>query len=263
MCGRYRLSRRKQLVEEYFESAPWDDDWNPRYNIAPTQQIPVVRQHPKEPIRQLSLMKWGLIPSWAKSPTGAASMVNARSETAASKPAFRDPLKYRRCLIPADGFYEWKRMPTGKQPYSFEVNDGELFAFAGLWDGWRDASGQWIKTCSILTTTPNAVTATVHDRMPAILDPDNYDLWLDPGMQNVAAVSELLKPLDARLMRSYPIGSRINHVANDDGECSRTCGGRRDSGSPVLVETRGMRSERNHQWGQEMEYLIGVILSTT
>jgi putative SOS response-associated peptidase YedK len=123
-------------------------------------------------------------------------------------------------LIPADGFYEWARTAKGKQPYCFEVNDGELFAFAGLWDGWKNGEGQWTKTCSILTTTPNAVTSTVHDRMPVILDLDNYDLWLDPGMQNVAAISELLKPYDARLMRYYPVSTRLNHVANDDAECS-------------------------------------------
>ncbi len=220
MCGRYRLSRRKQIIEVQFDTAPWAGDWNPRYNIAPTQPIPVIRQHPKEPIRQFSLMKWGLIPSWAKSPSGAAGMINARSETASTKPAFRDPLKFRRCLIPADAFYEWSRTATSKQPYCFQVNNGELFAFAGLWERWKDTSGNWIKTCSILTTTPNAVTASVHDRMPVILHPDSYDFWLDPGMQNVAAISELLKPYDAGLMRSYPVSVRINHVANDDEECS-------------------------------------------
>jgi putative SOS response-associated peptidase YedK len=221
MCGRYRLSRRKQIIEEHFDAADWHDDWSPRYNIAPTQPIPVIRQNPKEPIRELSLMRWGLIPNWAKDASGATSTINARSETAATKPAFRDPLKFRRCLIPADGFYEWARKGTSKQPFCFEVNDGELFAFAGLWDGWKNPEGQWIKTCSILTTVPNAVTATVHDRMPVILDRDSYDLWLDPGMQNVAAVSEMLKPHDAKSMRSYPVSTRINHVANDDEECSR------------------------------------------
>jgi putative SOS response-associated peptidase YedK len=221
VCGRYRLSRRKQIVEEYFDSPSSEEDWNPRYNIAPTQPIPVIRQNPKEPIRELSLMKWGLIPSWAKGASVAASMINARSETAATKPAFRDPLKFRRCLIPADGFYEWKRDGKTKQPFCFEVNEGQLFAFAGLWDRWKNPDGTWIKTCSILTTTPNAVTSAVHDRMPVILDPDGYDLWLDPGMQNVAVVSELLEPSDSRLMRCYPISTRINHVANDDEECSR------------------------------------------
>jgi putative SOS response-associated peptidase YedK len=221
MCGRYRLSRRKQLVEEYFDCSSDESDWSPRYNIAPTQLIPVIRQNPKEPVRELSLLRWGLMPSWAKDPSVAAKMINARSETASTKPAFRESLKSRRCLIPTDGFYEWVRTGKAKQPFCFEVNEGRLFAFAGIWDRWKDPTGNWIKTFSILTTTPNAVTSAVHDRMPVILDPDSYDLWLDPGMQNVAAISELLKPYDARLMRSYPISSRINHVANDDEECSR------------------------------------------
>jgi putative SOS response-associated peptidase YedK len=166
MCGRYRLSRRKQLVEEYFDAVPGDEDWTPRYNIAPTQPVPVVRQHPKEPRREMSLVRWGLVPSWVKDESGAARMINARSETAATKPAFRDALMYRRCLVPADGFYEWQRTGKAKQPYCFEVRKGEMFAFAGIWERWKDATGQWIKTCSILTTTPNAVTAAIHDRMP-------------------------------------------------------------------------------------------------
>ena len=221
MCGRYRLSRRKQIIEEYFGSAPWDEDWSPRYNIAPTQPVPVIRQNPREPVRQISTMRWGLVPHWAKDASGAASTINARSETAAEKPAFRDPMRYRRCLIPADAFYEWKRNGASKQPYCFEVNDGEMFAFAGLWDGWKHSSGQWIKTCSILTTTPNAVTSAIHDRMPVIVHPDSYDLWLDPGMTNVQTISELLKPYDAQSMRCFPVSTRINHAANDDEECSR------------------------------------------
>lgn len=220
MCGRYRLSRRKHILEERFDADFGGEDWAPRYNIAPTQPVPVVRQHPKEPKRVLTLMRWGLIPAWAKHASGAAGMINARSETAASKPAFRGPLKLRRCLIPADGFYEWRRMGAGKQPFCFEVTDGELFAFAGLWDGWRDPNGQWIRSCSILTTTPNAITAIVHDRMPVILHRDDYDLWLDPRMTNVEAVSELLKPYEARFMRSFPVSSRINQVGNDDEACS-------------------------------------------
>jgi putative SOS response-associated peptidase YedK len=208
MCGRYRLSRRKQLVEEYFDCGSEEPDWTPSYNIAPTQIVPVVRQNPREPVRELSLMRWGLIPSWAKDSSAAASMINARSETAATKPAFRDALKSRRCLIPADGFYERVRTWKTKQPYCFEVNDGELFVFAGIWDRWKDPTGHWIKSCLILTTSPNAVTSAVHDRMPVILDPDAYDLWLDPGMNDVSAASELLKPYDARLMRSYPISTR-------------------------------------------------------
>jgi putative SOS response-associated peptidase YedK len=227
MCGRYRLSRRKQIIEEHFDSVSGEEDWIPRYNVAPTQPVPIIRQHPKEPLRDLSLVRWGLIPSWAKDASGAAGMINARSETAASKPAFRDALNSRRCLVPADGFYEWARTRAGKQPYCFEVNDGELFAFAGLWERWKDPSGNWIKTCSILTTTPNTVTAAVHDRMPVILSSDDYDLWLDPGFTDVTAVSEMLKPYDARLMRCYPVSTRVNQAANDDEECAK----------PVEIET--------------------------
>ena len=221
MCGRYRLSRRKQIVEEYFDSVFDEKDWVPRYNIAPTQPVPVVRQNPEKPVRELSLMRWGLIPSWAKDTSGAASMINARSETVSTKPAFADALKYRRCLIPADGFYEWKRTGSSKQPFCFEVNNGELFAFAGLWDRWRGDSGNWLTTCSILTTIANEVTSVVHDRMPVIVRRNDYDLWLDPGMRNVDEVHDVLKPHDVRQMRRYPVSNRINHVANDDEECSR------------------------------------------
>jgi putative SOS response-associated peptidase YedK len=220
VCGRYKLSRRKQVVEEYLDSVSGEEDWAPRFNIAPTQPIPVIRQNPREPVRELSIMRWGLIPSWAKDSSVATKMINARSETAATKPAFRDPLKFRRCLIPTDGFYEWAKTGKGKQPYCFEVNEGALFAFAGLWDRWKDARGNTVETCLILTTTPNAVTSPVHDRMPVILDPDSYDLWLDPGMRDVSAASDLLKPYDARRMRCYPVSSRINRVGNDDEDCS-------------------------------------------
>ena len=220
MCGRYRLSRRKQAVEEYFDTASWEEDWSPRYNIAPTQPIPVIRQNPKEPRRNYPWSVGVSFPHGRKNTSGAARMINARSETAASKPAFRDALRFRRCMIPADGFYEWQRAGKTKQPYCFEVNEGELFTFAGLWERWKDPSGNPVETCSILTTTPNAVAATIHDRMPVILDPDDYDLWLDPGMRDAGVASELLKPCDARRMRCFPVSARINHVANDDAECS-------------------------------------------
>ena len=222
MCGRYRLSRRKQVVEELLRHC--------RFRGRRLGSALQHRPHPADPSHspesegtspELSLMRWGLIPSWAKDSSGAASMINARSETASTKPAFRDALKSRRCLIPADGFYEWKRDGQNKQPFCFEVNDGQLFAFAGLWERWKNPSGDWVKTCSILTTTPNDVTAAVHDRMPVFLDPDAYDVWLDPGMTSVAAASELLKPCDARQMRCFPVSIRVNSTMNDDEECSK------------------------------------------
>jgi putative SOS response-associated peptidase YedK len=220
MCARYRLSRRKQILEEYFDSVSGDENWEPRYNIAPTQAVPVIRQNPQKLVRELSLVRWGLIPTWARNASGAARMINARSETVATLPAFRDAFKSRRCLVPADAFYEWQHAGKIKQPYCFEVKGGELFAFAGIWDGWKDPGGEVVETCSILTTAANSVTSAIHDRMPVILDPDSYDLWLDPGMNSVRAASELLKPYNPERMRCYPIATRINHVANDDEACS-------------------------------------------
>ncbi len=221
MCGRYRLSRRRQLVEEYFGTDSGECEWNPRYNIAPTRPVPVIRQHPTVPTRKLSLLRWGLIPSWATDPSVSAGMINARSETAAVKPAFREALASRRCLIPADGFYEWQRNGKTKQPYCFDIGDGELFAFAGLWDRWTNPQREVVESCTILTTTPNPLLADIHDRMPVILNLENYDLWLDPAFRDTTSVSEMLRPFDPALMRRYPVSTRVNHVVNDDAECAK------------------------------------------
>jgi putative SOS response-associated peptidase YedK len=221
ICGRYRLSRRKQLVEEYFGTVSGDAEWNPLYNILPSQPVITIRQDAREPVRKFSTMRWGLVPSWAKDPSIGCRTINARAETVATTASFRDPFKSQRCLIPADGFYEWKRNGTTKQPYCFEVNDGELFAFAGLWDRWMTSQGEVIESCTILTTTPNALLADVHDRMPVILSPDNYDLWLDPDYRDLSAASETLRPFDPALMRRYPVSTRVNQVQNDDAECAK------------------------------------------
>jgi putative SOS response-associated peptidase YedK len=220
MCGRYRLSRRKEALAEHFGADVEDLAWEPRYNIAPTQPVPVIRRNGRGTSLRASLMRWGLIPSWAKDPTIGARTINARSETAASKPSFREPLEKRRCLVPADGFYEWQRRGKGKQPYCFEVGDGGIFAFAGLWDRWRGQAGQAVESCTILTTMPNELLADVHRRMPVILAPAHYGPWLDPSMQDVAVAVGLLGPFDSKLMRRYPVSARVNLVANDDPECS-------------------------------------------
>ncbi len=220
MCGRYRLSRRKELLAEYFEADLRDfDSWEPRYNIAPTQSIPVVRQTLQHTRPQLSLMRWGLIPSWAKDPSIGAQTINARSETAASKPSFREALRKQRCLVPADGFYEWQGGRDGKQPFCFEVGDGEVFAFAGLWDRWRGPDGKAIESCTILTTTPNELLADVHDRMPVILPRDRYRAWLDPCIQDGLAIQAMLKPFQAKLMRRFAVSAMVNRVTNDGPEC--------------------------------------------
>jgi putative SOS response-associated peptidase YedK len=219
MCGRYRLSRRKQLVEEYFGAVSGEDDWNPRYNVAPSQPVPTIRQDARECVRKLSIMRWGLIPSWAKDPSIGYKTINARAETVATTPSFREPFTSQRCLIPADGFYEWQRNGKTKQPYCFEVNDGKLFAFAGLWDRWRNPQGEPIESCTILTTKPNSLLADIHDRMPVILSSDNYDLWLDPAFRDTASVAGMLKPFDPSMMRRYPVSTRVNQVQNDDADC--------------------------------------------
>ena len=221
MCGRYRLSRRKQLVDEYFGTDSGESDWNPRYNIAPTQPVVTIRQNVREPVRRPSIMRWGLVPSWAKDPSIGYKTINARAETVATTPSFREPFKSQRCLIPADGFYEWVRNGKAKQPYCFEVNDGQIFAFAGLWDRWTNPQGESIESCTILTTTPNSLLSDIHDRMPVILTPADYELWLDPAFTNIASVSEMLKPFEPSLMRRYPVSTRVNHVVNDDAECAK------------------------------------------
>ncbi len=220
MCGRYRLSRRKEVFAEHFHADISDFYWEPRYNIAPTQQVPVIRLHERAVTRRASLVCWGLIPYWAKSPSIATSTINAKSETAATKPAFRYCMESRRCLIPADGFYEWRRHEKVKQPFCFEVSDGGLFAFAGLWDRWRERDGNVLETCTILTTTANELMRNIHNRMPVILPADRYDRWLDPMMRDPASAVDLLRPFDPKFMRCYPVSRRVNAVANDGPECS-------------------------------------------
>jgi putative SOS response-associated peptidase YedK len=185
MCGRFRLSRADKQIAEHFDT-PDEMEWSPRYNIAPAQRVAVVRQNSERPVRQFSLMRWGLIPYWAKDPSIGYKMINARAETVAEKPAYRESFKSRRCLIPADGFYEWKKAGKVKQPYHFGMADDSIFAFAGIWDRWKNPQGEVIETCLILTTTPNALLADVHDRMPVVLPLEHYDLWLDPGFKNTA-----------------------------------------------------------------------------
>jgi putative SOS response-associated peptidase YedK len=222
MCGRFRLARKKEILGAAFDvdSALDDLDWVPRYNVAPGQEIAVVRRDANRPDRLLSTMRWGLIPSWAKEPSVGYKMINARSETVAAKPSFLEPLRSRRCLIPADGYYEWKREGKQKLPYCFTLADDSVFAFAGLWDRWRSSQGQFIESCTILTTTPNALTKGVHDRMPVILARDAYDLWLDPGFKKLEELRPLLKPYPADAMRRYRVSQRVNQVKNDDPECA-------------------------------------------
>jgi len=168
VCNRYRLTHSKQYLAERFQA--WDEvEDRPRYNIAPTQPVVTVRKEHGKKTRKFTTMRWGLIPSWAKDTSIGTRTLNARSETVTTTPAFRQSILSKRCLIPADGFYEWQKMGSVKQPYCFEVGEGEVFAFAGLWDQWRSPDGEIIESCTILTTTPNSLIAGLHDRMPVIV----------------------------------------------------------------------------------------------
>jgi putative SOS response-associated peptidase YedK len=221
MCGRYRLSAKERYLRDHF-SIEEEVSWQPRWNIAPTQKVPIVRQDRKEPKRTFGLVRWGLIPFWAKDASIGSKTINAMSETAAEKPAFRDAMRQRRCLLPADGFYEWEKLDAKqKQPYAFGMADDSVFAFAGLWERWRDPAGEFVETCTILTTKPNALVSVVHDRMPAIIKPGDYELWLDPGFADVVALADCLKPFDSTLMKKYPVSTRVNRADNDNEECAR------------------------------------------
>ncbi len=219
MCGRYRLTRHREIVEEHF-GVEIEGEFAPRYNIAPTQLVATVRQRPESPERSFAWMKWGLIPYWAKDASMGVRTINARAETAAELPAFREALRKRRCLVPADGFYEWQKIGKSKQPLCFTMSDESVFGFAGLWERWKDAEGKWLETCSILTTTPNRLLEDVHDRMPVILRPEDYELWLDPGEQRPESLRELLKPFDSSRMKRYPVSTRVNNVKFDDPDCA-------------------------------------------
>jgi putative SOS response-associated peptidase YedK len=221
MCGRFRQTRSQKQLEERFQAeAEAEVEVVPRYNIAPTQPVVTVRQERGKALRRLSAMRWGLIPSWAKDMSYGNQTVNARSETVTTKLSFSDSVRYRRCLIPADGFYEWKKSGKVRQPYLFEVGEGELFAFAGLWDEWKNPEGKIIESCTILTTTPNTLLTDIHDRMPVITTPDKYALWLNPEVEDFAAVREILKPYDPSLMRCYPVSTKVNHVQNENADCA-------------------------------------------
>ncbi len=219
MCGRFSLAANLTTIAQRFgvpiptaESAAW----TPHYNIAPTKTVIVVGD---DGTRYLTEMRWGLVPSWATDPAIGNRMINARAETVATKPAFRSALRKHRCLVVADGFYEWQKQGRSKQPYHITLKSGEPFGFAGLWDTWTAPDGEAIRTCTIITTDANDLLKPIHDRMPVILAREAEDIWLDPTIQDPVRLLPLLKPYPAEEMECYPVNPLVNNPAHDGPEC--------------------------------------------
>jgi putative SOS response-associated peptidase YedK len=210
MCGRFtRRKPAKALAEHFGVEVP---ETQPSFNIAPTQNVLAIRGEGAG--RDAVWLKWGLVPTWAKDPSVGARLINARSETVAEKPSFREAFRKRRCLIPADGFYEWRREGKGKQPYFFRLRDDRPFGFAGLWERWEGKSGEILNTCTILTTAANEVLRPVHDRMPVILHPEEYSLWLQADEREQAMLKEMLRPYPAEEMIAHPVSPLVNSPSN-------------------------------------------------
>jgi putative SOS response-associated peptidase YedK len=218
MCGRYTLKTPVERLSEMFQF-PEVIPLKPRYNIAPSQPVAVVRRLPDDLDRKLAMLRWGLIPAWAKDPAKARQPINAKSETVAELPTFRTAFRKRRCLIPADGFYEWKQEGGRKQSVYIHMKDGEPFAIAGLWERWVGEEDEFIESCTILTTEPNDLLVQVHNRMPVILAPNDYELWLDPDVQEVTRLKLLLHPYPPDQMTYYSVNLRVNNPRNDDRLC--------------------------------------------
>jgi putative SOS response-associated peptidase YedK len=212
MCGRFTLRQRLNDLMRHFDCPEPEWQLALRYNIAPTQDVVVVKQG--ETGRELAEMKWGLIPSWAKDPKIAYTMINARSETAADKPAFRSAIRKRRCLIAADGFYEWRKEGKAKLPILFHRPDDQQFAFAGLWERWND-----IESCTILTTAANELVKSLHDRMPVILSPNDYKAWLDPQTTEPAKLTYLLQACPVDELTATPVNPVVNNARHEGPDC--------------------------------------------
>ena len=216
MCGRFTLRANLNRILQEFAITSAGVDWQPRYNIAPTQQVLTVSL--QDGRRILAPRKWGLIPSWAKDAKIGSGLINARADGVADKPSFRSAFKRGRCLVIADGFYEWKAGGKAKQPYLFQMADGRPFAFAGLAEHWSKGEKP-IDSATIIAGEPNVLTGDVHDRMPVILAPSDYDVWLDPEFQNKDKLLALLRPYPAEEMKAFPVSTVVNSPRNDTPAC--------------------------------------------
>ena len=213
MCGRYTLTSAPEAIRALFryEEQP---NFPPRYNIAPTQPIAIVRL--VEGKRQFALVRWGLLPSWVKDPKTFALLINARGESVLEKPAFRAAMKYRRCLIPADGFYEWQKAGDRKRPFYVRGKDGGPLAYAGLWESWHGPNGEELETAAIVTTRANGTLAPIHERMPVVVPPEAFDLWLDCANVDAETAAALIAPARDDVLEAYEISTAVNRVANDN-----------------------------------------------
>ena len=215
MCGRYSLAADLEDIQRRFELFDSELTYSPRYNIAPTQLVLAVMNLNG---RQGSYMRWGLIPSWAKSASVGNRLINARAETVAERPSFRTALARRRCLVIADGFYEWQRVGNARRPMRVTMKSGEPFAFAGLWDSWRDPAGDIVRSCTIITTEPNELLRPIHNRMPVVLPKELESFWLDDEVQDPFALGEILSPYPAQAMQAYEVSSLVNRPSNEGHE---------------------------------------------
>ncbi len=213
MCGRYTVTSAPEAIRALFRY-PEQPNFPPRYNVAPTQPIPIVRLVNGE--RHFALVRWGLLPSWVKDPKSFTLLINARGESAAEKPAFRAAMKRRRCLIPADGFYEWQKAGERKRPFYVHAKSGKPLAFAGLWETWTGPNGEELETGTIVTTAANKTLAPIHGRMPVIVPPDGFDLWLDTANVDAKTAAALIAPAPENLLEAFEISTAVNRVANDN-----------------------------------------------
>ena len=218
MCGRFTLTVDPAESEEKFGGAAFPEKFAPRFNIAPTQPVLAI---PNDGQKRADFFTWGLIPSWAKDPAMGNRLINARGETLGEKPSFRGGYKYKRCLIPADGVYEWKSQPgtKTKAPHFIHLKTGEPFAFAGLWDEWHSPEGSTIRSCTIITTTPNKLMEPIHNRMPVMLEPKDYAEWLDEAPRTPESLNHLIRQFPAELMEAYPVSTLVNRPSVDRSEC--------------------------------------------
>lgn len=216
MCGRYTLTKTHPELQARFDFKAGGFDWLPRYNIAPTQPVLAILDDGQ---RHAELLHWGLIPSWARDRSIGSRMINARAETVAEKPSFRGAMRSRRCLVLADGYYEWRKEAGRRVPMHITLKTGEAFAFAGLWETWRATSGELVRSCTVVTTAANSFTQPIHDRMPVILPRDAEGTWLDPRAERASALTGLLRPYAAGEMKAHPVSTLVNSPKNDMPEC--------------------------------------------